>query len=239
MFHYLKKCRSEFFIYSLVSVVYALILAATGFVYARVSESALSGNQQVFLISSLIAVGFFICDIYFDYLPRYLKFKLVNRIMELTRNELVATYAVEDIAQFEEKASSDRVSVLVNHLDVLENGFLIPGLSMVTSVLVFTFSLIGALYLQGTMTIIMLVLCFIPFLAPLINNKILAHTTKESQEEKNVYLKRFSEFVQAFSFIRISNITLVFEKNLETSSQEYAKRAILFSKKQSQTYAVS
>lgn len=239
MFHYLKKCRSEFFIYSLVSVVYALILAATGFVYARVSESALSGNQQVFLISSLIAVGFFICDIYFDYLPRYLKFKLVNRIMELTRNELVATYAVEDIAQFEEKASSDRVSVLVNHLDVLENGFLIPGLSMVTSVLVFTFSLIGALYLQGTMTIIMLVLCFIPFLAPLINNKILAHTTKESQEEKNVYLKRFSEFVQAFSFIRISNITPVFEKNLETSSQEYAKRAILFSKKQSQTYAVS
>ncbi|WP_161941849.1 hypothetical protein, partial [Streptococcus suis] len=91
----------------------------------------------VFLISSLIAVGFFICDIYFDYLPRYLKFKLVNRIMELTRNELVATYAVEDIAQFEEKASSDRVSVLVNHLDVLENGFLIPGLSMVTSALVF------------------------------------------------------------------------------------------------------
>ncbi|AWX95866.1 hypothetical protein BKM67_07350 [Streptococcus suis] len=76
MFHYLKKCRSEFFIYSLVSVVYALILAATGFVYARVSESALSGSQQVFLTSSLIAVGFFICDIYFDYLPRYLKFKL-------------------------------------------------------------------------------------------------------------------------------------------------------------------
>ncbi|MEI4338325.1 hypothetical protein [Streptococcus suis] len=57
----------------MVSVVYALILAATGFVYARVSESALSGNQQVFLTSSLIAVGFFICDIYFDYLPRYLK----------------------------------------------------------------------------------------------------------------------------------------------------------------------
>ncbi|MBO4127018.1 hypothetical protein, partial [Streptococcus suis] len=64
------------YIYSLVSVVYALILAATGFVYARVSESALSGNQQVFLTSSLIAVGFFICDIYFDYLPSYLKFKL-------------------------------------------------------------------------------------------------------------------------------------------------------------------
>ncbi|HEM2795501.1 TPA: ABC transporter ATP-binding protein [Streptococcus suis] len=239
MFYYLRKCKLAVVAYIAVSVVYALILAATGFVYARVSESALSGNQQVFLISSLIAVGFFICDIYFDYLPRYLKFKLVNRIMELTRNELVATYAVEDIAQFEEKASSDRVSVLVNHLDVLENGFLIPGLSMVTSVLVFAFSLIGALYLQGTMTIIMLVLCFIPFLAPLINNKILAHTTKESQEEKNVYLKRFSEFVQAFSFIRISNITPVFEKNLETSSQEYAKRAILFSKKQSQTYAVS
>ncbi|HEM4067770.1 ATP-binding cassette domain-containing protein [Streptococcus suis] len=94
MFYYLRKCKLAVVAYIAVSVVYALILAATGFVYARVSESALSGNQQVFLISSLIAVGFFICDIYFDYLPRYLKFKLVNRIMELTRNELVATYAV-------------------------------------------------------------------------------------------------------------------------------------------------
>ncbi|HFI0639454.1 TPA: ATP-binding cassette domain-containing protein [Streptococcus suis] len=234
MFYYLRKCKSEVLAYVLVSLVYALILAATGFVYARVSEAALSGDQKAFVTSSLIAVGFFICDTYFDYLPRYLKAKLVNRIMERTRNQLVAVYAAGD-----DSGSADKIHILVNHLDVLENAYLTPLLSMLTSLLVFTFSLIGALYLQGTMTLIMLALCFIPFLAPLINNRILAHATQDTQSEKNAYLKLFSEFVHSLTFIRISTITPIFEEKLQTSSQEYARRANHFSKKQSQTYAVS
>ncbi|MGQ7333584.1 ATP-binding cassette domain-containing protein [Streptococcus suis] len=225
--------------YIAVSVVYALILAATGFIYARVSEAALSGDQKAFVTSSLIAVGFFICDTYFDYLPRYLKSKLVNRIMERTRNQLVAVYAAGDDSGNDDKKSADKIHILVNHLDVLENAYLTPLLSILTSLLVFTFSLIGALYLQGTMTLIMLALCFIPFLAPLINNRILAHATQDSQSEKNAYLKLFSEFVHSLTFIRISTITPIFEEKLQASSQEYARRANHFSKKQSQTYAVS
>ena len=239
MFYYLRKCKSEVLAYVLVALVYALILAATGFVYARVSEAALSGDQKAFVTSSLIAVGFFICDTYFDYLPRYLKAKLVNRIMERTRNQLVAVYAAGDDSGSDDKKSADKIHILVNHLDVLENGYLTPLLSMLTSLLVFTFSLIGALYLQGTMTLIMLALCFIPFLAPLINNRILAHATQDTQSEKNAYLKLFSEFVHSLTFIRISTMTPIFEEKLQASSQEYARRASHFSKKQSQTYAVS
>ncbi len=239
MFYYLRKCQSEVLAYVLVSLVYALILAATGFVYARVSEAALSGDQKTFVTSSFIAVGFFICDTYFDYLPRYLKSKLVNRIVERTRNQLVAVYAAGDFSGSDDKNSSDKLHILVNHLDVLENAYLTPLLSMLTSLLVFTFSLIGALYLQGTMTLIMLALCFIPFLAPLINKQILAHAKQDSQTEKNAYLKLFSEFVHSLTFIRISTIAPIFEKKLQDSSQEYARRANHFSKKQSQTYAVS
>ncbi|HEM5207143.1 TPA: ABC transporter ATP-binding protein [Streptococcus suis] len=239
MFYYLRKCKSEVLAYVLVAFVYALILAATGFVYARVSEAALSGDQKAFVTSSLIAVGFFIYDTYFDYLPRYLKAKLVNRVMERTRNQLVAVYAAGDDSGNDDKKSADKIHILVNHMDVLENGYLTPLLSMLTSLLVFTFSLIGALYLQGTMTLIMLALCFIPFLAPLINNRILAHATQDTQSEKNAYLKLFSEFVHSLTFIRISTITPIFEEKLQASSQEYARRANHFSKKQSQTYAVS
>ncbi|HFU4116926.1 TPA: ATP-binding cassette domain-containing protein [Streptococcus suis] len=239
MFYYLRKCKLAIVAYIAVSVVYALILAATGFIYARVSEAALSGDQKAFMTSSVIAVVFFLCDGYFDYLPRYLKFKVINQIMEETRNQLVAVYAAGDDSGNDDKKSADKIHILVNHMDVLENGYLTPLLSMLTSLLVFTFSLIGALYLQGTMTLIMLALCFIPFLAPLINNRILAHATQDTQSEKNAYLKLFSEFVHSLTFIRISTITPIFEEKLQASSQEYARRANHFSKKQSQTYAVS
>ncbi|WP_161945608.1 ABC transporter ATP-binding protein, partial [Streptococcus suis] len=74
---------------------------------------------------------------------------------------------------------------------------------------------------------------------PLINNRILAHATQDTQSEKNAYLKLFSEFVHSLTFIRISTITPIFEEKLQASSQEYARRASHFSKKQSQTYAVS
>lgn len=239
MFYYLRKCKLAIVAYIAVSVVYALILAATGFIYARVSEAALSGDQKAFMTSSVIAVVFFLCDGYFDYLPRYLKFKLINQIMEETRNQLVTVYAREDLGEATKDSQADKVHVLVHHLNILETTYLTPLLSMVTSILVFSFSLIGALYLQGTMAMIMLALCFIPFLAPVINKGILARVTKDSQEEKNAYLALFSEFVEALSFIRISTITPVFKEKLAVSSQEYTRRANRFAQKQSQTYAVS
>ncbi|MCL4933820.1 ABC transporter ATP-binding protein/permease [Streptococcus suis] len=225
--------------YIAVSLVYALILAATGFIYARVSEAALSGDQKAFVTSSVIAVVFFLCDGYFDYLPRYLKFKAINQIMEETRNQLVTVYARENLGEAAKDNQADKVHVLVHHLNILETTYLTPLLSMVTSILVFSFSLIGALYLQGTMAMIMLALCFIPFLAPVINKGILARATKDSQEEKNAYLTLFSEFVEALSFIRISTITPVFQEKLAVSNHEYTRRANHFAQKQSQTYAVS
>ncbi|HFI2438084.1 TPA: ATP-binding cassette domain-containing protein [Streptococcus suis] len=239
MFYYLRKCQAEVLAYVLVSLVYALILAATGFVYARVSEAALSGDQKAFVTSSVIAVVFFLCDGYFDYLPRYLKFKAINQIMEETRNQLVTVYARENLGEAAKDNQADKVHVLVHHLNILETTYLTPLLSMVTSILVFSFSLIGALYLQGTMAMIMLALCFIPFLAPVINKGILARATKDSQEEKNAYLTLFSEFVEALSFIRISTITPVFQEKLAVSNHEYTRRANHFAQKQSQTYAVS
>ncbi|WP_105114638.1 ATP-binding cassette domain-containing protein [Streptococcus suis] len=239
MFYYLRKCKLAVVAYTAVSVVYALILAATGFIYARVSEAALSGDQKAFVTSSVIAVVFFLCDGYFDYLPRCLKFKAINQIMEETRNQLVTVYAREDLGEAAKDNQADKVHVLVHHLNILETTYLTPLLSMVTSLLVFSFSLIGALYLQGTMAMIMLALCFIPFLAPVINKGILARATKDSQEEKNAYLTLFSEFVEALSFIRISAITPVFQEKLAASNQEYTRRANRFAQKQSQTYAVS
>ncbi|MFX3977303.1 ATP-binding cassette domain-containing protein [Streptococcus suis] len=239
MFHYLRKCKLAVVAYIAVSLVYALILAATGFIYARVSEAALSGDQKAFVTSSVIAVVFFLCDGYFDYLPRYLKFKAINQIMEETRNQLVTVYARENLGEAAKDNQADKVHVLVHHLNILETTYLTPLLSMVTSILVFSFSLIGALYLQGTMAMIMLALCFIPFLAPVINKGILARATKDSQEEKNAYLTLFSEFVEALSFIRISTITPVFQEKLAVSNHEYTRRANHFAQKQSQTYAVS
>ncbi|HEM6413747.1 TPA: ABC transporter ATP-binding protein, partial [Streptococcus suis] len=164
---------------------------------------------------------------------------VINQIMEETRNQLVTVYARENLGEATKDSQADKVHALVHHLNILETTYLTPLLSMVTSILVFSFSLIGALYLQGTMAMIMLALCFIPFLAPVINKGILARATKDSQEEKNAYLTLFSEFVEALSFIRISTITPVFQEKLAVSSQEYTRRANRFAQKQSQTYAVS
>lgn len=49
------------------------------------------------------------------------------------------------------------------------------------SIFVFVFSLAGAFYLQGTLTLIMLALCFLPFLAPIINQRILSDKKQEAQ----------------------------------------------------------
>lgn len=62
------------------------------------------------------------------------------------------------------------------------------------SILVFVFSLAGAFYLQGTLTLIMLALCFLPFLAPIINQRILSDKKQEAQVKKKIILLNLKIF---------------------------------------------
>lgn len=226
-------------IYFIVSVFYAIILASTGFVYSMLTNAALGKNFEKFIGVAIFSICFLLLDSYFDFVPRYVRSKLINHILDSLRGDLVTSYLNEDLQNIMKQNPADRTNKLVNSLEVIENGYLKPLLSGVVSVFVFVFSLAGAFYLQGTLAFIMLGLCFLPFLAPVVNKKILSDRKKEAQDQKKIYLSKFEDFSRNIASIRLMNAAKIFSDILKKRSSSSAAAAIRFEKAQSKTYAVS
>ncbi|KAF1297539.1 hypothetical protein BAU15_07450 [Enterococcus sp. JM4C] len=239
MTKYFKLHKRQFVIYLLVSIVYALILAGTGFVYSLLTDAALGDNFQRFLGVAIFAIIFLIADSYFDFVPRYIRAKLVNNILHSLRSELITHYMEKDLQAIMEEDPTVRTDHLVNQLEVVETSYLKPLLSSIISVFVFGFSLAGAFYLQGTLTLIMLALCFLPFLAPVINQRVLSNKKHIAQTGKKTYLAKFEDFSRNLSTLRLANSSAIFAKLLHKSSRTTAGASVDFEKGQAQTYAIS
>lgn len=70
---------------------------------------------------------------------------------------------------------------MVNDLSIIEESYIRNLLSIILYSFMFVISLISAIYIQGYLTIIMIVLSVIPLLTPIISKKILANK-KEIQK---------------------------------------------------------
>lgn len=236
---YFSLHKGIFLVYLFVSILYALILAGTGFVFRALTEAALGTNFNHFILIASFSVLFLIGDSYFDYVPRLVRAKVVNTILHSLREDLMDRYLQENLQMILKENPAERTNKLVNQLEVIENSYLRPFLSAIASVFIFTFSVAGAFYLQPTLTLIMLVLCFLPFLAPIINQKILSYKKQESQETKKVYLSLFEDFSRNLSTIRLTNASPLFKRMLYQKSAETKQASNEFEKRQAATYAVS
>lgn len=210
-----------------------------GFLYSGLTSTALGDDFQKFILMAIFAVVYLSFDAYFDYVPRATKSVLVNSVMNSMRMNLTTHYLKKDLYSLNQEDPSVRTNRLVNDLDVIENEYLRPILSIIQTSFLFVFSLMGAFYLQGMLTIIMLAICFVPFLAPLINQKILSSNKKDYQEAKKNYLGIFESFSRNISTVVITNSQKVFNKMLGKSSQDMKDSNDEFKKQESKTIAIS
>lgn len=136
---YFKIHKRKLFLYLLASATYAIILASTGFIYSMLTSAALGNNLNHFLKVAIFAVAFLLLDSFFDFVPRYTRANLINRMLDSLRNDLVTHYLTENLQDLMNENPSERTNKLVNNLEVIENSYLKPLLSSFTSLFVFIF----------------------------------------------------------------------------------------------------
>lgn len=120
---YFKVHKWQLLVYIVVSIIYALFLAGTGFVYSMLTNAALGNDFNKFIGIAFFSVVFLFLDSYFDYVPRYARAKLVNRILDSLRSDLVEHYLEENLQVMMKENPAERTNKLVNSLEVLENSY--------------------------------------------------------------------------------------------------------------------
>lgn len=231
--------KKKSLIFLIIAIISSLLTAGLGFIYSLLTQMALGKNLHQFLLVAGLAIVYLIVEAYFDYVPRYTKSKLLNSVMHSMRNELIIHYSKRDLGILLKEEATERSNRVVNDLPLIQSEYLSPILALIRTSFLFIFSLIGAFYLQGILTLIMLALCFIPLLAPLINSKILSNNKTEAQNKKNQFLKDFENFSRNISTVIITNSSKVFQKILNHSSHQMKDTTIFLNKQESKTIAIS
>lgn len=223
----------------LMLTISALIMVGMAFVLQALTDAASGSDLNRFKLVALIAVLYLILDAIFDYVPRFTRAQITQKILGSLREAQVQSLLQRSPKEMMETNSTDDLNRLTTDLNTIENDYLKPASLLVHGLLVFSFSLIAALRLQTSMTLILLVVSCIPFLAPIINQRVLADKKQAAQVAKRSYVAFFSEFATHLPVISMAGAGSIFAKKLAKSSEVTEKKQVSFDNAQGLTYGIS
>ena len=235
---YLLENKKNLIIYIIICFFAAILSAGTAFLYQKLTFFAVSKEFKKLIFLGFIAIPYLTIEAMFDYFPRKFKSKIINNIIKKLREDLIIKIDREDISYLNLDYKKDLKNKMINDLEAINNYF--NGiLSSLLYVFMFFISLLSAIYIQGTLTFIMLLLSFIPFLSPFISRKILSNKKEEELDSKSAYLENFDEFSENILFIKISKLGSYFNNKLGELADILKDKSILFESSLAKTFAIS
>ncbi|WP_243344126.1 ABC transporter ATP-binding protein [Anaerococcus sp. AGMB09787] len=235
---YLLKRKNTLIVYIIISLIASSIIVGTAFVYQRLTTYAMDRNFKKLLFIAAFSVPFFILDACFDYLPKKYISKLTHGIINDLRKDILAKVN-KDQSYLVNVDYRARVNELI--INDLETGgvYVRHSISLFLYISFFVFSLLSAMSIQVSLTLIMLVLSFIPLLSPFISKEILANKKEIQLKEKNKFLGSFGDYLGNLLYIKISDLGKIFLEKLYSRSDKLTDTTIDYETSIRKTYAVS
>ncbi|WP_440895662.1 ATP-binding cassette domain-containing protein [Amphibacillus sp. Q70] len=234
-----RESKRHFIVHVLICILAAAIQVGVAFIYQLLTETAISGDLNLLIKVGIFSVAYLILDACFDFFPRKTKSVLNQNIMLKFRSRLVNK--LENLSEYDSKYIDKNkiVNMLVNESTVMETEYFNPLAGLILSFFVLVFSVLYALNLQNSFSIIMLLLSFFPLLSPYISKKILSNKKKKAISRQSKYNGLFEEFVLHLLTLKINRSFPFYRKKFNTYNQNLKEKKIDFETAQGMTYAVS
>lgn len=168
---YSKIEKKNLIIYLIISLIAAILIAGTAFIYLKITSYATNKNYDSLIRMALISIPYFLIEASFDYLPqRYISI-ITNNIKNNIREDILTKMQREGSYNIGEAYKVKLNEVMVNDLE-MSAVYIRNLVSLVLYVSMFIISLLSAIYIQFYLTLIMLILSLLPLMAPFINDKL-------------------------------------------------------------------
>ncbi len=238
MRRYLKIEKKNLIIYLIISLIAAILIAGTAFIYLKITSYATNKNYDSLIRMALISIPYFLIEASFDYLPqRYISI-ITNNIKNNIREDILTKMQREGSYNIGEAYKVKLNEVMVNDLE-MSAVYIRNLVSLVLYVSMFIISLLSAIYIQFYLTLIMLILSLLPLMAPFINKKILSNKKAREQEEKNNFLGIFNDFIGNILYLKLSNLDSYFKNKSIEASKNLNQASKNYEKSLRKTYAIS
>lgn len=238
MRRYLKIEEKNLIVYLIISLIAAILIAGTAFIYLKITSYASNKNYDSLIRMALISIPYFIIEASFDYLPQKYISIITNNIKNNIREDILVKIQRESSYNIGEAYKVKLNEVMINDLE-MSAVYIRNLVSLVLYVSMFLISLLSAIYIQFYLTLIMLILSLLPLMAPFINKKILANKKTREQEEKNNFLGIFNDYLGNILYLKLSNLDSYFKNKSIEASKNLNQASKNYEKSLRKTYAVS
>ena len=238
MRRYLKIEEKNLIVYLIISLIAAILIAGTAFIYLKITSYANNKNYDSLIRMALISIPYFIIEASFDYLSQKYISIITNNIKNNIREDILVKIQRESSYNIGEAYKVKLNEVMINDLE-MSAVYIRNLVSLVLYVSMFLISLLSAIYIQFYLTLIMPILSLLPLMAPFINKKILANKKTREQEEKNNFLGIFNDYLGNILYLKLSNLDSYFKNKSIEASKNLNQASNNYEKSLRKTYAVS
>lgn len=236
---YIKNNKKNIIIYIFMCFISASLTAGTAFLYQRITSSAINNDFRYLILFSIFAIPYLILEASFDYFPKKYRSIITNSISLDLKNDLIRSINETELSKMDYNFTNTIKNKMVNDLSIIEESYIRNLLSIILYSFMFVISLISAIYIQGYLTIIMIVLSAIPLLTPIISKKILANKKEIQKKAKDKYLNNYNEYADNILFVNISNLKLFFYDRMKLLGEKLKHESIFFESSLLKTYSIS
>ena len=236
---YIKNNQKNIIIYIFMCFISASLTAGTAFLYQRITSSAINNDFRALILFSIFAIPYLILEASFDYIPKKYRSIITNSISLDLKNDLIKNINETELSKMDYNFTNTIKNKMVNDLSIIEESYIRNLLSIILYSFMFVISLISAIYIQGYLTIIMIVLSAIPLLTPIISKKILTNKKEIQKNAKDKYLNSYNEYADNILFVNISNLKLFFYDKLILLGEKLKHESIFYESSLLKTYSIS
>lgn len=238
MRRYLKIEEKNLIVYLIISLIAAILIAGTAFIYLKITSYANNKNYDSLIRMALISIPYFLIEASFDYLSQKYISIITNNIKNNIREDILVKIQRESSYNIGEAYKVKLNEVMINDLE-MSAVYIRNLVSLVLYVSMFIISLLSAIYIQFYLTLIMLILSLLPLMAPFINKKILSNKKAREQEEKNNFLGIFNDYIGNILYLKLSNLDSYFKNKSIEASKNLNQASKNYEKSLRKTYAIS
>lgn len=230
MKRFTRHCTKELVFFIICAAVWAGIGVTQAFLLEYISDTAIQGIPGRIITIIIWAMCYLFFDACFEFAFSYSELNLRSKISMRLRNDLLRRIHQCSIEEKERKGDGHYLAMLNDQVDEVESDYITGVMDVVFQVFSLIFALTATTVIQPIMTLIVVILCFLPLIIPKLFQSKLETVKREAVASKSIYLNLLNELMAGFACIKIFGRSEDVEK-YHSRVNNTTRKTILCSKK--------
>lgn len=216
------KQKLTFFLYLLLSIIFAGFEVFLAYIMSVCVDLALSGEISHFLTTGLLFVLYIFLFIIADYLTKYVRNRILKNAEIMLRNDIIHGIFTKSILSFHEKNTADYVSTMSNDLDMIITSSFQTALYMIPDILSFAVSFICIFSISWQIALYIVVLTLVSLTIPKILSPKISTAKSEQSQNASDFTVAANEHLLGFDLLHTYHLIKKSSEELYQANRKWA-----------------